>query len=737
MNNRSHLDRLVMFLGRGGPSVPQTQSAALGGPRARARTKAHAVPSVPQGCKGEGEDRARRRPSASPGRAARTAALFGLLILSCAVSATPAVAEDCPNAALLAVNNSTRLPECRAYEMVTPLYKEGFPVETPRFSPEGEAVAFTSSGNFAGNPNGQGFNQYVAERTAVGWTTTADNPPADRYAGPIHLGADAMSSDLRSSLWSMTGPSDAEQNYYVREPDGTFTRIGAQSVPPTSPGVAFTVGTSADLSHVVFAHGGAGVGSPGDAALWEFVGIGNAGLPQAVSVTNDGQVMPSQACFGGMSSDARVIAFGSECNQTEGFLQPLWARVGGSATIAVSRSQCTRTSGDPGGACNAPADAHVAGMTADGSRVFFTTTQQLVNGDTDQTNDLYECDIPAGTPEPVGTANPCSSLSEVSHGATGADVQRVVRISEDGSHVYFIARGVLAANLGTNAAAAVAGEENLYVWEKDAAHPSGQTTFVTELESPIGFSRQTTPDGRYLLFQTASWLVPSDTDEAPDIYRYDAQTRAMLRISTDSSGTGGNAPGDEANIGSGPAMSADGSTVVFETSEALSPADTDGIADVYEWHEGQVSLISNGGTRVEVNGFIVAGAMGITPSGRDIFFKTGQPLTPGDSGTETDVYDARIDGGFAPSTPEPCSGAACQGLLAPQPQPPGTSASAAFNGPGSPLTAETPPANPPKPKAATAAQKLTKALRACRSKHNRQKRKACEKRARSTYRRTK
>jgi hypothetical protein len=175
-------------------------------------------------------------------------------------------------------------------------------------------------------------------------------------------------------------------------------------------------------------------------------------------------------------------------------------------------------------------------------------------------------------------------------------------------------------------------------------------------------------------------------------------------------------------------MTDDGSAVVFETKEALSLADTDGVTDVYQWHEGHVSLISNGG----------GSSPWITSSGRDIFFRTTVPLTAGDSGTEADIYDARVEGGFPATTSAPCSGEACQGPPALPPQPPGTSASAAFNGPGSPPPAETPPANPKaKPKSLTQAQKLAKALKACRSKHNKKKRTACEKKARNTYRRAK
>ncbi len=56
-------------------------------------------------------------------------------------------------------------------------------------------------------------------------------------------------------------------------------------------------------------------------------------------------------------------------------------------------------------------------------------------------------------------------------------MQGVVRISEDGSHVYFVARGVLASNANAEGQTAVQGADNLYVSDT-GAH---ETRFVGEL----------------------------------------------------------------------------------------------------------------------------------------------------------------------------------------------------------------------------------------------------------------
>ena len=257
-------------------------------------------------------------------------------------------------------------------------------------------------------------------------------------------------------------------------------------------------------------------------------------------------------------------------------------------------------------------------------------------------------------------------------GGERGNVESVVGVSKDGSRVYFVAQGVLADNLGVDSAnpglgdvGASTGANNLYVWQRDSAHPAGTTRFVARLgtnDMPReGLTpAQMTPDGRYLLFFTANRLVAGDTDNrAVDAYRYDVVSNTFVRVSKSVAGDGGNAAVDVALIpggrtlvpGGSSLMSADGSTVIFDTTEALSLADTDGVADVYSWHDGQVSLISAGG----------GNSIGITPSGRDIFFYTAKQLMGFDGDFNSDIYDARIGGGFVPVLSAPCTGNECRG----------------------------------------------------------------------------
>jgi len=173
------------------------------------------------------------------------------------------------------------------------------------------------------------------------------------------------------------------------------------------------------------------------------------------------------------------------------------------------------------------------------------------------------------------------------------------------------------------------------------------------------------------------------------------------------------------------AMSADGSTVFFDTPEALLPQDINQARDVYEWHDGQLSLISSG--RSPKPSFLIDSS----ESGRDVFFATAEGLVPGDTDGGYDVYDARVGGGFsgAPGA-TPCE-VECQEPAPPRPvfAPP---LSSAYSGPEnlSPL-----PAFAPSQFTAVQlrAKRLKAALAKCRKLRRRAARRSCERSASRRY----
>jgi len=193
----------------------------------------------------------------------------------------------------------------------------------------------------------------------------------------------------------------------------------------------------------------------------------------------------------------------------------------------------------------------------------------------------------------------------------------------------------------------------------------------------------------------------------------------------------------------GRAINDDGSDVVFTTSESLSPRDVNKGRNVYLWHDGVVSLISDGVSPAPAEDYPEDSAV-MSASGGDIYFVSTAKLVGQDPDELTDMYDARLDGGFpAPKVVECAAeesggerGETCQGERASAPAR-GAPASASFTG-GANLPASAPATSPtalksqPKKKVLTRAQKLASALKVCKKKPKKQ-RASCEKRAKQRY----
>jgi hypothetical protein len=454
-----------------------------------------------------------------------------------------------------------------------------------------------------------------------------------------------------------------------------------------------------------------------------------------------------------------------------GAVNQLFVRLGAAKTLEVSRPLVPVCHEVPCPGSGERASANFVGASEDGSRVFFTTAAPLTAGDGDAGNDLYMAEIGCGEGGvECGVAERVvTSLVQVSHDPTSgeaAEVLGVVGVAPDGSRAYFVARGVLSGEANAEGDAPVKGADNLYVYEPAPDH-EGQfkTSFIGDLCSgqarsgtiadvhcPSGAESDTTlwvgtsgeaqtagADGGFLVFSTYAQLTGDDTDTAKDVYRYDAATGMLDRVSVGEAGADANGNNSlfdatiaAAHRGGGAqekvrfqyemnnrAVSEDGSRIVFRSSEPLSPAATNGLANVYEWHqaagggEGSVSLISSGSAEASVDQVV------ISPDGANVFFSTVQGLVAQDTDGAPDIYDARLGEGFpVPSLPaKPCSGDACQGPLT-NPAPlliPGSVAQA----PGGNFAAPTPTAV----KAKTKAKKKKKKKKKKKPAKNRGKRK--------------
>jgi hypothetical protein len=376
-------------------------------------------------------------------------------------------------------------------------------------------------------------------------------------------------------------------------------------------------------------------------------------------------------------------------------------------------------------------------------------------------------------------------------GGENAAVQGVLGVSDDGGWVYFVADGVLASNANSQgekasvrACGEAGGEErlghlpagvgcNLYVAHEGkieyiAALAALDNDFERAFESgplvlgdwqPELGSRtaEVTAGGGALVFQSTQQLTGYDDtglddrgkepERGVEVFVYEAGVGAAGRLFCASCSPSGAPPSASAFGASYLPMSenatflrrwvsGDGSRVFFDTFQPLVSQDTNETQDVYEWEQegtagcpvatsvfgGCVSLISGGASSDR------SYLEDADSSGGNVFFTHRGQLGPGALPEDkTDLFDARVDGGF-PEVPVVCSGASCEG--APLQAAPvfALAPTVGFSGLGN-----YPPAAAVLPVKLTRAQLLAKALSVCRKDKSRGKRAACEKLARRRY----
>jgi hypothetical protein len=549
-----------------------------------------------------------------------------LVLVAGAMAAGDVNIAVCPNEALSGF--SAALPDCRGYEKVSPGFKDGARPKDFALSVDGSKVLEVSLGSFAGVEGNLVEATYTQERVASKWVTSNADPSASVLPAQKFVTA---SADLAGTLWRARSPTEstAAENFYVRSSSGVLTELGpmlpatATAGPPAGEYGFFSHykeiiyrDASRDLSHVLFDLNTLAPLWPGDTtepggsgarySLYEYPGT-KPSEPELVGVSDGATVVNGEVLAAGklisdcstrpgsdvngepedtynaMSADGLSVFFTAGGQGLAGCaslsapeVNELYARRGSRETVAIGEPTpvdcgvCLT----PGTVAGGRMPAEFAGASEDGSKVFFLTEQELLAGDKGM--NLYEYDFGNSA---SSAGNPQGRIVRVSTGATEPHVEGVSRVSEDGSHVYFVATGVLTGG-ETNGvgAAAVAGANNLYVFQRDAAHPNGALKFVAELSSETeaeltaketsacnaltgtekeeceqrlqGEAReknqrdaenwspadvrpvQATPDGQFLVFQSSADLTPGDTSSLPQVFEYDAANGELVRVST-------------------------------------------------------------------------------------------------------------------------------------------------------------------------------------------------------------
>jgi hypothetical protein len=314
--------------------------------------------------------------------------------------------------------------------------------------------------------------------------------------------------------------------------------------------------------------------------------------------------------------------------------------------------------------------------TPDGRSVYFVTATPHAAEDQNLTGDVYSWDSESST----YTCLTCV-VEEADLTFNGAGWAQVL-VSDDFSHVYFVSEKQLLPGYGK------LGRPSLYVLRH------GDLGFVASL-APTNFGglhrAQISHDGNVLLFSdesresghNVSDPVASEcrgTNEVKvvgckELVRYEDSTGSLECLSCRAGGVTTNSF-EALTVES--RLSDDGSTVAFVTREPKLPSDINSSADIYEWHEGSLQLISDGETSYPSSGFgTPPQTYGIDADGKNILFTIVDPdLTGYEHDKVANLYDARVGGGFPrPAAAPHCSEESCQGPLqaAPPWRSPGTS----------------------------------------------------------------
>lgn len=614
--------------------------------------------------------------------------------------ANGARAVGCPNEMLRIGQSSTTLPDCRAYELVSPSGSAPY-LENP--SDAAEAVRASSAGGaiawFSYNPLssalGGGFYD-LSIRGTSGWETQSVGPrlSTSNSGSPLCTGLVFFSADLSRGIlsdgYNSPGVQAGEgggscgantpplvehepegfQNVLLR--DSSTGEYSLVNVTPAGviPSDAFFEDASEDFSHVVFEDNAQLVGgAPPGAALYEWVG----GVVHLVTVLPDG------------TSSTGALPGGDSPPVTIASAVPYTHPVSADGTRVVFESESKlylrknveqeQSAVGPGGeclesakACTVQLDASQAGGAGGGgsflaanvtdTEIFFTDgAEQGLTADTapgsggEATGQhLYRYDTQTGQ---LTDLTPAGELGLL--GLSG--------VSSDGSHLYLVAQAALAQG-------ATPGQPNLYLFQgATVTHiatlaPGSNGTGDNYDWEKLFWTVRVSSDGRYLAFTSIENLTNSPGQTYQEIYLYDSTANTLNCVSCAAGGTQlGPAAIDRAiptSLAGGPNYMQrnllDDGRVFFDTASPLLQGATNGRRNVYEYANGRLSLISSGSS--DTDSFFYDASV----NGEDVYFVTTQHLVSGDTANGMRLYDARVDGGFTEPEPSlaPCGGEGCR-----------------------------------------------------------------------------
>lgn len=654
-----------------------------------------------------------RRGSTSSGDSRRLGGTFGSALaivffaaLIAAIYAPLADAEtgdECANTEIRAQQGSEHLPDCMAYELVTPPGGHAHVnIDRATWSPatpDGNTVCFSSPFPMAGaTPIGgvQLADGYCGHRSDGGWdvewiTRPRGNPPAfTSHPGPVMY---EVSEDGKRVAWVSTQPIYFAPTLFStwEASDGYVTERG-RDMPfwVTSPRQVYEdpvdvvrrriYAASADLSHVLYFRdyesGGIPSNPPGDSVeggrLLEWVD----GEVRDVGIDANGEVQPVALSKGGTAGHATYITRtvpGTISDNGSRVFFTAWSGLAGDPAYGAL-SVYIRENGETTRLLT-PRREDVAvrqhivfvGGTPDGKRAFVLTREQLTDEPLATPSNtrlgLYRIDVDTNEIELVQDA-----------------VTRLLGFSRDGSTIFLLGTDMLGPGEGRSLYAHRNGETErvMPLTDNDLNGGGAGSPARVAAADQTGRALRISNDG-----EVAAFVAEGATTGSPGLYRWTPEGGAEM-IGLDKNGDKAEvdlAGSDKAlqpfdgaahfaNKPQGRGISSDGSRIYLTTDAQMVEEDVNEVLDVYVWtEEDGMQLISTGHSDAEDSVYLDN-----SEDGKTVFFGSFERILPElDTNSARDVYAARAGGGFKHEPTKPCMGEECQGKPADPPAAPKTS----------------------------------------------------------------
>lgn len=561
--------------------------------------------------------------------------------------------SGCPNDSFRSGLGS-RLPDCRAYELVSPVDKNGSDIATliqinsilaalDQSSAEGGRLTYTTSQGFGDAKGVPYVSQYLANRGANGWQSEGISPP--QGVPVLGTNADALELQFRAFTENLCAATLFNATDLLLDPSSPpgFANLYRTQLCGGSGYQALNTTSPPTLGPKIFAPDLQGMSADGNCGVFRVKdkltsNASNGAKVQVyescgdemklISVLPNGQASAANSSLGtpgvtiirtanvknAVSANGDRIYWTAEGNQ--GFTGQLYLRVnpteeqspvvGGKCTEA--NLACTLKVSETVAKTGAFARFYAASQ--DGSRAIFAIEDPTspLNGN------LYEFDVEESEGEITSTTTLISR-----------NLMGVMGTSDDASSVYFVSKEVFGGE-NSQGDSAQAKEPNLYLYTEenivfigtlsaDDARTTASFAPTPVALEPFKRTSRVSPGGKHVVFMSSASLTGYDNVDAnngekdAEVFLYSADEEASN--------------GELACVSCNP-------TRVRPSGRELRVEER----DTGVWAAAQIP-----GFTTQLYGSRV-----LTSGGNRVFFTSFEPLAPGDTNGRSDVYQWEASG---------------------------------------------------------------------------------------------